>query len=342
MRAPGDLQDQAEPVARGLGAERLAPRVDDHAAVAPADDGGGHCQGDLVDEAAPARIVFRSLKAYVPARYSVTRGRRPPELHIVGVPPADTVSTSNPPLGSGRRPPRGRRVPRAATGKVSRQSKRCPGVPGDLVREPGRFPRRADTGPPHAGVAVHEHAELAARPAGRPAQARQQRGVVDGDTQVCPPEQRGEPLELGLADDVVRHEHIVDPGVDHHLGFVQGLARDSAGTERDLPPGDLDALVGLHVRPVRQTGPIAMVLPSCEVRLQPVQVDDQRRRKDVEGHAARLRRPPGAGPSRASKKSTSSTRGQSDTFASRSGADRVSLRATSLTGSPPLSAAQNT
>ena len=165
--------------------------------------------------------------------------------------------------------------------------------------------------------------------------------MVDGDTHLRPAEQRSQPLELGLADDVVRHEDVVDSGVDHHLGFVQGLTRDAVGTERDLTPGDLDTLVRLHVRAIRQPGPIAVVLPAREVRLQQVQVDDQGRREDVGGHAARQatsrRRPV-----EASKKCASSTRGQSDTFASRSGADRVSLRATSLTASPPLSAAQKT
>jgi hypothetical protein len=140
-------------------------------------------------------------------------------------------------------------------GKVSRPSKRRPGVRAISSASPAASPGEPTPVLPRPGVAVDEHAELAARPARRPAEACKQRRVVDGNAHVCPAEQRGQPLELGLADDVVRHEDVVDPGVDHHLGFVQGLTRDAVCAERDLTPGDLDTLVRLHVRPVRQALP---------------------------------------------------------------------------------------
>jgi hypothetical protein len=56
--------------------------------------------------------------------------------------------------------------------------------------------------------------------------------------------------------------------------------------ERDLSD-DLDALVRLYVRTVRQTDAIAVVLRAGEVRLEPVEVDDRSRRCDVERHPGR-------------------------------------------------------
>ena len=46
--------------------------------------------------AAPEATVLRSLKTYVPTRYSFTTGLSPPESHIVGVPPTETVWIDRP------------------------------------------------------------------------------------------------------------------------------------------------------------------------------------------------------------------------------------------------------
>src|SRR5262249_51349118 len=88
----------------------------------------------------------------------------------------------------------------------------------------------------------------------------------------------------------------------------------------------------------REPGLVAERLPATEVRLEPVEVDDRRRRRDVQSHSASSSRAPVA----ASNTCASWTRGQSETLASRSGAVRESLRATSLTCSPPYSATQKT
>ena len=185
-------------------------------------------------------------------------------------------------------------------------------MPRDRLCERGRLLRASDPGPPEAGVAVDQHAELAARVRRRTGEAREQRRVVGGDRDPRPPEQLRELLELPPADEVVRDQHVVDPGVDHHLRLVQRLAGDARGAELDLPPRDLDALVRLHVRAVGETDAVAVLLPAREVRLEPVEVDDRGRRRDVEAHAAAH-----AGSSRApvaaSKTCASSTRGQSDT-----------------------------
>jgi hypothetical protein len=113
---------------------------------------------------------------------------------------------------------------------------------------------------------------------------------------------------------------------------VQRLARHPGGAEPDLLPRDLDALVRLHVRAVRKTALVAVRLPAREVLLEPVEVDDRGRRRDVESHAAVSS---SRAPVTASKTCASATRGQIDTFASRSGTCRESLRATSLICSPP-------
>ena len=76
------------------------------------------------------------------------------------------------------------------------------------------------------------------------------------------------------------------PGVGHRLGLAEGLAREAGRAERDLAPGDLGALVRLHVRAVREAEPVAAGLPGGEVALEAVEIDDGRRCLDVElGHA---------------------------------------------------------
>ena len=70
------------------------------------------------------------------------------------------------------------------------------------------------------------------------------------------------------------------PGVDHCLRLEQRLAGDASGAELDLSLRDRDALVGLDVRPVAQTEPVAFLLPAGEIALEPIEVDDGGRRLD--------------------------------------------------------------
>ena len=89
--------------------------------------------------------------------------------------------------------------------------------------------------------------------------------------------QVGEAVELGLANDVDGDEHVVDAGVDHRFRLEQRLAGDAHCAESDLASGDLDAFVGLHVRPVLQAEPVAFGLPANEVPFQAIEIDDRGR-----------------------------------------------------------------
>lgn len=52
--------------------------------------------------------------------------------------------------------------------------------------------------------------------------------------------------------------------------------------ERHLAPRRLDGLVRLDVRPVGEPGRVAVGLPALEVPLEPVEVDDERRRLELD------------------------------------------------------------
>ena len=140
---------------------------------------------------------------------------------------------------------------------------------------------RLDTRPAEPRVAVDEHAQRP-RGAGRGGRKpRQEHGVVGADREVDAVEQRAQPRELRLAEDVERDEDVGAPAVGHHLGLAELLARDPARAELELAPRDLDAPVRLDVRAVREPDPVAVVLPAGEVALEPVEVDDRGRRLDL-------------------------------------------------------------
>ncbi len=119
-------------------------------------------------------------------------------------------------------------------------------------------------------------------PCGGALEPGQQTGVVGDDGHGRPFEQLGEARDLAVADDVRRQQEVVEAGFGHQLGLAERLARDAGRAELDLAAGDLDALVGLDVRPVAEPELVAVPLPPREVLLQPVEVDDRRRRRDVE------------------------------------------------------------
>ena len=95
-----------------------------------------------------------------------------------------------------------------------------------------------------------------------------------------------QPLELRLARQVVRDQDVVDPGVGHHLRLAELLAGDAARAEGHLPARDLDGLVRLDVRAVREPDGVAVRLPPREVAIQPIDVDDEGRRVDLDHEAA--------------------------------------------------------
>ena len=139
----------------------------------------------------------------------------------------------------------------------------------------------ADADAAEARVALDEHADLARR-LPRAREPREQPLVVDAHGNLDAPGERRQPLELRRADQVVRDQDVVDPGVGHHLRLAELLAGDAARAERHLPARDLDGLVRLDVRTVREPDGVAVRLPAGEVVLEPVDVDDDGRRVDLD------------------------------------------------------------
>ena len=73
----------------------------------------------------------------------------------------------------------------------------------------------------------------------------------------------------------VGHEDVGDAVLHEHLGLADGGHGDADGAGRELAPGDLGGLVGLHVRPqvhARRRGPGGAVL---DVRLEAGHVDGE-------------------------------------------------------------------
>ena len=114
---------------------------------------------------------------------------------------------------------------------------------------------------------------------------RQQVGlmrVADGqhDRRILP-DQRDHPGDLPGLDDRRGQEHPRDAGGDHRLGLRDGRHRDPPRPRGQLPPRDLRALVRLGVRPQRTTVAATVLRHLLEIGLEPVQVHQQRRRRQV-------------------------------------------------------------
>ena len=237
--------------------------------------------------AAPAATVARSWKAYVPTRYSVTVGRSSPDAHIAGVPPAETVSTSSPASRASRSAsPRNASAP-SRDGYVRKPPKRSPSV--RAIPDASAAAASGVATPTRPSPVSHS---TSTRSSGAPCiargQAREQALVVDADGHRDPLGERAEPLELLLAEQVVRDQDVVDARAGHHLRLAELLAGDAPRAERDLTARDLDGLVRLDVRAVREADGIAVPLPPLEVPVEAVEVDDDGRRVDLD-HVAGIR-----------------------------------------------------
>ena len=161
-------------------------------------------------------------------------------------------------------------------GQQSAETERLLDRAGELDRRLGGL----DSCAAEPRIALDEHRKLPPGVASRVRETGEERGVVDGHRDPRALEQRRQPPELVVAEQVVRDQHVVETGVDHDLRLPELLTRDPLCTELDLHPRDLDALVSLYVRPVAQAGVVAVRLPTREVALEAVEVDDRRGRVD--------------------------------------------------------------
>ena len=127
--------------------------------------------------------------------------------------------------------------------------------------------------------------------------------VVDHDRHALePPDQRGEPLGLGIAQHVVGEQDVVgDAGIRHHLDLAELLAGDADRAGIHLQLGQRRDLVRLDVRPVGEAVARERLLRAADVRLDDVEVDHDRgciEIGDQRGHGVNSRI--GAGPNSAS------------------------------------------
>ena len=76
-----------------------------------------------------------------------------------------------------------------------------------------------------------------------------------------------------------------DPGSGHQLGFSQRRYADTASTGRELPPGDLDALVRLGVRAQGLPAFLDALRHPRQVGLKQIEIQQQRGSQDVQREA---------------------------------------------------------
>src|SRR5579863_9021675 len=95
----------------------------------------------------------------------------------------------------------------------------------------------------------------------------------------------GSSAQLLAADDFVGDENVLDPAIDHRLGFADLLAAHADRAQLHLLERDHGTFVCLGVRAQSHRAAGALRQP-LEIALEGVEIDDQRRRVDlVERHA---------------------------------------------------------
>ena len=152
---------------------------------------------------------------------------------------------------------------------------------GDVAGEGDGLGRCHHAGTLAAGVAFHHHVEIAAGDGCGTRQPGDDDGIVGGNRDFRPGEQRAEAADLLLAENVVGDQDVVEPGIGHHLGLADFLAGDAAGAGVALHGGDHGALVGLDVRPVGDARGVAQRLDTGDVALHHVEVDDHGGRAEL-------------------------------------------------------------
>ena len=105
-------------------------------------------------------------------------------------------------------------------------------------------------------------------------------GLVGVDGHRNPRSRRGarQLSQLRPSHHLIGDEDVVEPRVGQHDGFVRDLRGEPGGAEIALPPRDLDALVGLEVRPHARRPVGEERRHRAQVLLQHVLIDEKRRR----------------------------------------------------------------
>ena len=269
----------------------------------------------------------------MPARYSETSGRSSPERHIVGVPPAETVSTGRPRRrSSAAAASRNARAP-GGDGKVSRPAKRRPCVRAIAAASPAASSGEPTPVRPRPVSQSTSTPSSRARVRRRAGETGEQRRVVGGDRDLARPSSGAScssfrpPTTLyGTRTSSIPASTITSASC--RVWHVTPPAPSST-CRRAISTHLCVFTCGRLARPTRSQC-------SC----QRARLASSRSRSttaagvsDVEGHAA-LRRPP-AGPGRGVEDvRLVHARAERDLRLAL-GRRRVSVRATSLTGSPP-------
>ena len=207
----------------------------------------------------------------------------------VGVPPPLTRPAESPRastrLAGGAQPRR-----RLGQRRIGHQAGEAQSLePVDELGQLGRLLRALDARPAQPCIALDEEVDLHPVPGEhRRETLRDHRRVAD-DSHLHARRQGGEPLRLRLADEREREQDVLDPGVGHHLGLAELLARDPDRSGLELEPGELGQLVGLDVRAQRHPVLVAVGLHAGDVPLDCVEVRDQHRSLQV-GELHRSRR----------------------------------------------------
>ncbi len=158
-------------------------------------------------------------------------------------------------------------------------------------RERG-FARR-DAAAAHADLELDVGVDRGAGARGRRLDVTRIARIVDADADLRALGERGEALELARADDLVRDQHVRDAALHERLGLRHLLAAHPDRASRDLAFRDLRAFVRLGVR-AHAHAPRDRVGKALEIRLESVEIDDQRRRIHLLQAHALFRRCPHA------------------------------------------------
>src|SRR5262249_20785847 len=106
-----------------------------------------------------------------------------------------------------------------------------------------------------------------------------------------------EPVELAAVDDLVRHQDVAGPGVDHGLRLADRGAGQAGGARSQLAERERGGAVRLHVRADLLRRAAAPSLGGGDVRLECAHIDDEHGRREGRWvHRWVSTRPAGRGP----------------------------------------------